>query len=115
MVPIIAPVDHDAEEYELVESFTFTIDGEELEVPVGFQTDGASIPAFLWGYIGHPFMPKVIKAAIAHDYLYSLGTYKRKTVDKVLLNLLLDNNVNTIKAHLIYCGVRCFGWMFYGN
>lgn len=60
--------------WRLVEPIRFEVDyeasGKIIEVPVGFETDGASLPPFLrcvlavWGTYG--------RAAVVHDYLYRL-------------------------------------------
>ncbi len=70
--PHIKPVP-ETDLYELTKNLNVvyeTDDGETkaVLVPKGYQTDGASIPRFLWEEIGHPFSPKFITAAIVHDW-----------------------------------------------
>lgn len=78
-----------------------------VTVPSGFQTDGASIPRFLWSVIGHPMTVKYIRAAIVHDYLYSLG--EKTTGDKIFYDLLLEDRTNKYLAWIMYQAVKHFG------
>lgn len=70
--PVLKPVPEEGL-YELTENLNvvYTTDDGEVKavlVPKGYQTDGASIPRFLWEEVGSPFQPKFITAAIVHDY-----------------------------------------------
>lgn len=62
-------------------------DGQELVFPVGFVTDGASVPRLLWLVPGFsPFGP-LIAGAIPHDFGYQHGyllmRYNRETAFKL--------------------------------
>ncbi len=41
-----------------------------IEVPAGFETDGASVPRFFWAVL--PTWGKYSRAAVIHDYLGTL-------------------------------------------
>ena len=45
--------------------------GCRFTVPAGTQTDGASIPRFLWRVCGHPLQAPRVYAAVLHDWLYT--------------------------------------------
>ena len=92
-------------------------DGEtKVTVPVGFKTDLASIPKFLWAYLS-PW--EIARAAVVHDYLYwQLGDKytkaERKHADDVFRNGMRHAvpPISKIKARLAYRAVRTFGWAF---
>jgi hypothetical protein len=44
--------------------------GRRIAVPAGFETDGASVPRFLWAVL--PTWGKYSRAAVIHDYLGTL-------------------------------------------
>lgn len=95
-----------------------SLDGEELTVPAGVETDYASIPQVFWNIM--PPIDNVRFPAILHDYLYScLGGapyYKsRAESDALFLEAMMLVNVGWIKRHTIYQAVRLFGWKYSGK
>lgn len=95
-------------------SYIFEDLGIRITIPKDFKTDGASIPRFLWRVLGHPFEPKVARAAVVHDFLYSKEctlNIDRKKADRVFKAILKQDGVNTIKRTLLYFGVRVGGWV----
>ena len=82
-----------------------------IEVPVGFETDFASVPRFpiIWdiaGGVGN-------KAATIHDYLYTEHTYDRMLCDRVFREALKVEGVGTIKRNLMYASVRILGQAYW--
>ena len=93
----------------VVESFSYDIGkkgGSTIEVPVGFVSDGATIPRFAWFFIGSPMTGKYRGAAILHDYLYYTAKYPRKRCDEIFLEAMTVLNVNKVKRTIIYWAVR---------
>jgi len=106
--------------WKLKEPIVFEIEqlgsGKIVEVPVGFITDGTSIPKFLrvflavWGTYG--------RAATVHDYLYStlrgpeMHKYiqTRKQADDAFFDGMTALGTGKILKYLIYWSVRMFGW-----
>jgi hypothetical protein len=77
-------------------------------IPAGFRFDGASIPRICWTILGlHPWHPKVRKAALFHDYLYSKG-YK-VLADKGFKSLLKAAGCSKFQYFCCYWAVRLFG------
>ena len=88
-----------------------------IVVPVGFDTDLASLPKLamaIFGKLGH-----WDEAAICHDYLYRKAIcrnrnlfipIKRRTADKFFHQAMLDDNVKPLYAHCFYCYCCLFGW-----
>jgi hypothetical protein len=84
-------------------------------IPVGFITDGGSIPRFLWRVIGHPFEGEYIARYVEHDHDYQTGRIPRKDADIKLRNGLEIDGMGWIKRNLVYCGVRMFGGQYYNK
>lgn len=95
----------------LMADWTATIAGRRVTVPMGFVTDGASIPRFLWRVCGHPFEAPRIYAAIRHDWHYSGGDPKvsRKEADKQYREDLLALGVGRVSAYVEWAAIRIFG------
>ena len=77
-------------------------------VPVGFCSDGASVPRILWSYC-EPINGKYIKVFVLHDFLYYSHLTTRKEADETLYELLKEAGMGTTKAWTIYESVRLFG------
>lgn len=98
---------------ELTQEYHYTDNRGNLHViPKGFKSDGASIPQWLWTVAGTPFAPNVIRAAVVHDYLYSIK-YDRKLADRIFHDILKEDGVNVVKRRAYKTGVNLFGWTRY--
>lgn len=96
----------------IMADWTATIGGVRVTVPMGFTTDGASIPRFLWRICGHPFEAPRIYAAIRHDWHYSGGdpSVDRKAADMIYRSDLLALGVSRYKVTIEYYALRLCGW-----
>jgi len=94
--------------YLVHEAITYELsDGSKLNVPVGFPTDGATVPWMLrWWF---PQMGRYTRASVAHDYLYDNRLGDRKVADQEFLKWMLEDNVPKWKAKLFYYAVRLGG------
>ncbi len=104
--------DPDIKQWVVVDSFIYAEDQAHVyKVPSGFATDGASIPRFFWRVIGHPYEPKVVRAAVVHDYLYRDKDVEvtKEQADKVFRDILKRDGVGKIKRNLMYYAVKWFG------
>ena len=77
------------------------------ETVMSGTTDGASIPDWAQGFIGEPFDPSYLKAAVIHDhYMYKenrvRGWWK---VQRVFYDMLKDQGVPIDKAQIMYLAV----------
>ena len=61
-----------------------------LRISCGFAFDGASISRWLWPIFGHPFSPRLLRAALLHDALYSSGILDRKRCDSLFFLAIND-------------------------
>lgn len=76
---------------------------------IGFETDGASIPAVFHGIVGCPFGEAYTKAAVIHDALYRSALLSRKMSDYIFLEAMLSLGVDRPKARAMYLAVRAGG------
>ena len=89
-----------------------------VDIPVGYEFDGASIPRFAWSIIGAPFEPDFIKAACVHDWYceHTPDDYQSRVIgDAVFFKLLRDAGVPKWRRTLMFLGVRIHSWWNYGR
>jgi len=108
----------DGENWKLTKEFEYYTDvlGERyyIKVPESFETNFASIPKILWG-IFPPTDERYGKAAVVHDYLYSMGMFPRKICDKIFLEAMGVLGAPTYLKYLFYWNVRLFGKSHYNK
>ena len=94
----------------LLQDYIYSINGYDIKVFRGFITDGASVPKSLqWLY--NPY-GKYIKAAVVHDYLYSVYNntgINRTLSDKIFRHIMKETGVDSRIVRKFYAAVRCFG------
>ena len=84
--------------------------GRLLIVEPGFQSDGMSVPRFLWPLVG-PYEPKSFPAALCHDALYCSELVHRKIADLEFRRILLGFGMHPWIAEGCYKAVRALGWI----
>jgi hypothetical protein len=88
--------------------------GETIEVPVGFQTDFASVPRPFWWLL--PRWGRYGNAAVIHDYCYWEQRYTRKRADEIFREAMRVLQVRSWQVFLMYQAVRWFaGGAWAGN
>jgi len=78
-----------------------------VDIPEGFETDGASVPRLFW-FIISPYT-EALYAAIAHDFQLSVdgkNAKRRKRIDQMFYFNLRDSGINPIRSYAAYFGVR---------
>jgi hypothetical protein len=94
---------------ELQEDFKFRACGRDFIVPAGYQWNGASIPACLWGppWNYQPFGTHVV-ASLVHDFLCDLG----KGGSEWLKGALLDQYPQPLAWEETHCEfyLRCLAY-----
>ena len=95
----------------LLEDLTVTWRGKTVTVPAGFESDGCSVPEFLWDTVSPQLDPRTLRAAIVHDYLYrnALPGWTRKDADELFYDFMVEDGMSKFKAGIAYYGVRWFG------
>lgn len=104
--------------YSLYLGITFIIDSKEIKIPIGFTTDGASIPRLFWFTTGTPFSPHYIRGAILHDYLYQTGVAGkagRKWADEIFYSCILADGASKYNSIKIYLALRLAGWIVWNR
>lgn len=88
------------------------LDTSDFVIPVGFESDGASVPRVLWRLIFPPIDPVALPAAVVHDYIYREQPegWTRDRADTLFLRLLIADGVARWRAWLAWLGVRIGGW-----
>ncbi len=81
--------------------------GDLVEVPIGFETDFASLPWFLWSL--EPPLGDAGKAAVIHDRLYVTRERPRREADRIFREAMAVLGVPAWKRALLWAGVRLFG------
>ena len=87
--------------------------GKNFVIPRGFESDGASVPRFLWRIVFPPIDPTAVRAGVSHDYIYRVQPpgWTRKEADQMFLCFLIEDGLSPFRARLAYYGVRLFGWI----
>lgn len=94
--------------WTLIEPLIYDFRHQEIKVPAGFRTDFASVPRLpvLFAFIGDVGQ----KAAAVHDYLYATHS-DRHFADDCFRQALKDSGVSSLRAGVMWLGVRMFGWI----
>jgi hypothetical protein len=103
----------DGKTWVLMREFGYDVGTEgsndRINVPLGFQTDFASIPRPFWSIL--PKWGKYGNAAVIHDWLYWSQDRARRAADGVLLEGMVVLGVSVVVRSMIYWAVRSFGWL----
>lgn len=87
---------------------------QDVTVPAGFVCDGASVPRILFP-IAAP-MGDALFAALVHDWRYfTLDPDDREFADDEFYYNMIDTGIGSIRARLIWRGVRIGGWLPWGR
>lgn len=101
LLPKLKPLPH-KDLWRLLEDFKIIARGYSITVPLCFEFDGASIPWFGWQATYTPAHPKVIVAALVHDWIYLTHQVPRDTADKIFYEILLRCGAEQEKAWIMY-------------
>jgi hypothetical protein len=83
--------------------------GVEWQADAKNKTDGASIPPWAQPFVGNPFDPTYIKAAVIHDHYCDRHVRPWRSTHRVFYDALLALGVETAKAKLMYYAVYLGG------
>lgn len=84
-----------------------------IVIPIGFQTDGASVPRIFWNII--PPWGRYGMAAVIHDYLYRWQRITRRQADDTLLEAMKVKQCARWEYACIWVAVRLFGFCAWKN
>ncbi len=111
--PLIIEVQANGVNGKLLQEFDYHVGVETspdiIHVPVGFETDFASVPWGLWTIF--PKLGRYSKAAVVHDYLYTSKIRSRHMSDLIFLEAMEVLGVQVWQRYPMYYAVRLFGWL----
>ena len=81
--------DCDTSIFKTLEPVYFIFKDKQLEVPVGFQSDGCSCPKFALSFCD-ALCAKYTHIWIIHDYGYTVHYASRKEIDQLLYDMLVE-------------------------
>ena len=98
--------------FRILESFDYEIGAEGsgliIQVPIGFETDFASVPKFLWFVL--PPWGIHGKAAVLHDFLYRRASgFGKDVADAIFYEAMTVLGVTWWRRYLMYLGVAYLG------
>jgi len=101
----------------LLEDFSFADTERIWTAKAGAIINGASIPQFLWGQVGSPYVGLYRNASILHDYYCGAKIEPPDMVNKMFYQAMICSGVKPAKASLMYEAVAAFGprWDENGN
>lgn len=83
-------------------------------VPYGFVSDGDTMPRVVrlfWD--SEDRRKKRLRAAILHDYLYTVHYLSRSEADLIYFMTLVSEGYPTWMATVEWASIRLFGWMYW--
>jgi hypothetical protein len=111
-VLLVSPL-ADGKTWVLMRDFGYDVgmegSADRIDVPIGFETDFASIPRLFWTVL--PKWGTYGNAAVIHDWLYWDQRRSRQAADAVLLEAMGVLGVGHIVQFAIYRAVRLLGWL----
>lgn len=110
--------------WRLREDWQLEFDNYLLWIKAGYESNGASIPKFLWSFVGPAYAPDSFIGAFPHDALYDAQLFPRDVVDLMFREVLLAwnlidcpnywqrvlNGKTRTKAYTYWGAVRGCGW-----
>ena len=93
----------------LVTPIRFEYNGQQCEVPAGYDSDGMSVPRFFWRSLSPKINHKTLVPSVIHDWMYEAKICTRKEADEFYYENLIRNGFGKIKSWLVYIGVRMGG------
>ncbi|RYF18866.1 MAG: DUF1353 domain-containing protein [Oxalobacteraceae bacterium] len=105
--------------WQIEQNFTYEVgdkgSGRVITVPAGFQTDGASVPQFLWAMF--PAWGSYSRAAVIHDLLCHLINLKvphpeaptRRDADRIFKEAMIVCGTGIFTRTILWLGARFGG------
>ena len=108
-------------QWEVAKDFHYTLNGEEMVIPKGFQFDGASIPKFLHTWLSPTGV--LLMGGLIHDYGYkyqtllkkgkktTIGIKDQKWMDQTFRDINIEQNGFHLLNYLAYWALRLGGFV----
>jgi hypothetical protein len=96
----------DGRKMQLLADYNYTdTNGKLWKAPKDSIVDGASIPKFLWSFIGGPFEGKYRDASVSHDVECDRKTENWKSVHEMFYEEMRCSGVSEQRAKIMYAAV----------
>lgn len=97
--------------FRLLEPLEFEWRGKSFTVPAGFESDGCSVPRFLWSSVSPRIDNRTLRGAIGHDWLYRTHPegWTKAEADGMFYDIIREDGLSWWKSQKAYWGVRLFG------
>lgn len=104
--PTITQLNQEPAIFMVAHPLTFKPNGTDaqIQVPMGFVTDLASIPKALWWWEAPH--ERTLAPAILHDYLYWVQTCSKDEADAVMYLAMKEVGMEGLDIKAIYAGIR---------
>jgi hypothetical protein len=102
----------DSRIFEITQPFRYISSIGLITVPVGFLTDGLSIPRVFWNLADLSPYSSAFPAGLIHDFLYSKANRRaltRAECDRIFHEAMQDIGVGWLTRRIIYRAVRIGG------
>src|SRR6266576_7001944 len=88
--------------------------GNTWIAPIGSIVDGASIPRYLWSFMGGPFEGRYRNASVLHDVSYEQKKRPPQECDRMFYNAMRASGVSAVESKTMYYSLLRFGhhWSF---
>jgi len=108
-------------QWEVAKDFHYTLNGEDMVIPKGFQFDGASIPKFLHTWLSPTGV--LLMGGLIHDYGYkyqtllkkgkktTIGIKEQKWMDQTFRDINIEQNGFHLLNYLAYWALRLGGFV----
>lgn len=108
-------------QWEVAKDFHYTLNGEDMVIPKGFQFDGASIPKFLHTWLSP--VGVLLMGGLIHDYGYkyqtllkkgkktTIGIKDQKWMDQTFRDINIEQNGFHLLNYLAYWALRLGGFV----
>jgi len=118
--PILQPIAGKLRLFRLHEDWTVVLDGKELDIPKGFETDLASIPKLFENVIDNDD-PVILCPSIVHDYLFSthgvswadVPAYGLTAVNEILIAGMSVCGANEVQKAEVFAAVETGGFLIW--
>lgn len=87
---------------------TWTEAAGTITVSEGFVSNGASVPALFWPFVGHPYSGSLLRAAILHDWEIAVRDDDWRAVHRRFYRTLRFCGVGRVRAWLCFASVYLF-------
>jgi hypothetical protein len=88
--------------------------GNVWVAPIGSLVDGASIPRYLWSFMGGPFEGRYRNASVLHDVAYGQKKRPWQDCDRMFYYAMRCSGVSAVEAKTMFYALYRFGhhWKF---